>query len=79
MKLTLKFFEPTDLKLEMKPEVLASLLETGQIHATDFRCLDFSSKRIVWKILLSLAKSKWADRNQQSMYVLNQHECLLER
>ena len=78
MKCTLKFFEPSDLKLEMKPEVLASLLETGHIHATDFRCLDFSSKKIVWKMLLSLAKSKWA-KSQQSAYILNQYECLLER
>lgn len=79
MKLALKFFEPSDLKLEMKPEVLTSLLETGHIHATDFRCLDFGSKQIVWKILLSLAKSKLANRSQQRTYALNQHECLLER
>lgn len=79
MKLALKFFEPSDLKLEMKPEVLTSLLETGHIHATDFRCLDFGSKQIVWKILLSLTKSKLANRSQQRTYALNQHESLLER
>ncbi len=64
MKLALKFFEPSDLKLGMKPEVLASLLKNGQIHATDFRCLDIGSKQAVWKMLLSLAKSKWTKREQ---------------
>jgi hypothetical protein len=46
------------VKLAIAPEVLTALVEKGQIHATDFRCLDFGSKQIVWKIFLSLAKSK---------------------
>jgi hypothetical protein len=38
--------------------VLAALMANGQLHATDFRCLDLGSKQMVWKMLLSLAKSK---------------------
>lgn len=59
MKLFLSFFKaPQAVKLEMAPNVLAALMEKGQLHATDFRCLDMGSKQIVWNMLLSLAKSK---------------------
>jgi len=59
MKTFLSFFRPAPfVKLAIAPEVLTALVEKGQIHATDFRCLDFGSKQIVWKIFLSLAKSK---------------------
>lgn len=61
MKLFLSFFKaPQAVKLEIAPNVLAALMEKGQLHATDFRCLDLGSKQIVWKMLLSLAKSKLA-------------------
>jgi len=55
------FRRPLTVKLEIEPEFLASLMENGQIHASNFRCLDFSSKQIVWKMLLSLAKSKFGN------------------
>lgn len=59
MKFLFSFFRPPlTVKLEIDPQCLASLMERGQIHATDFRCLDLGSKQIVWKMLLSLAKSK---------------------
>ena len=61
MKLSLSFFKaPQAVKLEIAPNVLAALMEKGQLHATDFRCLDLGSKQIVWKMLLSLAKAKFA-------------------
>ena len=60
MKLFLSFFKaPQAIKLEIQPQVLATLMENGQLHATDFRCLDQGSKQIVWKMLLSLAQSKF--------------------
>jgi hypothetical protein len=52
------FRTPLAVKLAIAPEVLASLVEKGQIHASDFRCLDLDSKQFVWKMFLSLAKSK---------------------
>ncbi|TAL45808.1 MAG: hypothetical protein EPN89_11710 [Methylovulum sp.] len=59
MKTFLSFFRPSRfVKLAIAPEVLTALVEKGQIHATDFRCLDFGSKQIVWKIFLTLAKAK---------------------
>jgi hypothetical protein len=59
MRFLFSFFRPPlTVKLEIEPECLASLMEKGQIHATDFRCLDLGSKQIVWKMLLSLTKSK---------------------
>lgn len=59
MKFLFSFFRPSlTVKLEIDPQCLASLMERGQIHATDFRCLDLGSKQIVWKMLLSLAKSR---------------------
>ncbi len=60
MKLfTLFFSRPSTVKLEIETRFLVSLLEKGQIHAADFRCLDFDSKQLVWKALLSLTKSKF--------------------
>jgi hypothetical protein len=52
------FRKPPTVRLAIDPEVLASLVEKGQLHAADFRCLDLGSKQIVWKILLSLALAK---------------------
>jgi hypothetical protein len=49
---------PSAVRLAIAPEVLASLVEKGQLHAADFRCLDLGSKQIVWKMLLSLALAK---------------------
>lgn len=44
--------------MAIAPEILAALVEKGEIHATDFQCLDLGSKQIVWRIFLSLAKTK---------------------
>ena len=67
MKLFRSLFRtPATVKLEIEPSFLASLLANGQIHATDFHCLDISSKQIVWKILLSLAKSKLTETGNYS-------------
>jgi len=67
MKFLFSFFRPPPtVKLEIDPQCLASLMERGQIHATDFRCLDLGSKQIVWKMLLSLAKSK-VDKGVKSL------------
>lgn len=44
------------VKLAISPELLASLIESGQIHASDFRCLDLASKVTAWEIFLSSAK-----------------------
>lgn len=66
MKNLFPFFRtPLAVKLAIAPDVLASLIEKGQIHATDFRCLNFGSKQFVWKIFLSLAKSKTRNPTNQ--------------
>ncbi len=49
---------PLVVKLAITPDVLAELIEKGQLHATDFKCLDLGSKHIVGKIFLTLAKAK---------------------
>ncbi|WP_020563503.1 hypothetical protein [Methylosarcina fibrata] len=59
MKFFSSFFStPATVKLEIVPNFLASLLASGHIHVADFRCLDLSSKQIVWKLLLSLTNHK---------------------
>lgn len=66
MKNLFPFFQTSiTVKLAIAPEVLAALVEKGQIHATDFRCLDSNSKQIVWNMFLSLAKAKISDRTKQ--------------
>jgi hypothetical protein len=35
---------------------LATLIESGCIHAVDFKCLDIDSKKTVWKLFLSAVK-----------------------
>jgi hypothetical protein len=52
------FYKPTTVRLAIDSEILAALIENGQLHAADFRCLDLGSKQIVWKMLLSLALAK---------------------
>lgn len=64
VKRLISFFDKTDcVNLAIAPDVLATLVEkNGQLHATDFRCLDLSSKQIVWKMFLSLAAAKLGGR-----------------
>ncbi|EIC30055.1 MULTISPECIES: hypothetical protein [Methylomicrobium] len=63
------FSTPATVRLEIEPNFLASLLASGHIHVADFRCLDLNSKQIVWKMLLSLAKSKLATARHGSKAV----------
>lgn len=59
MILSFPFFKHAQtVKLEIEPTFLADLMRNGQIHPSDFRCLDIGSKQIVWRMLLSLTKSK---------------------
>jgi hypothetical protein len=37
---------------------LQALIQEGKLHAADFNCLDKSSKRTVWTMLLSAAARK---------------------
>lgn len=63
VKRLISFFDKTDcVNLAIAPDVLATLVEKGQLHVTDFRCLDLSSKQIVWKMFLSLAAAKLGGR-----------------
>lgn len=58
-----QFFNKTEsVKLAIAPDVLAVLVEKGELRATDFRCLDLVSKQIVWKMFLSLAAAKLSGR-----------------
>jgi hypothetical protein len=43
--------------IAIKPNTLAALIQSGQIHAVDFKCLNVDSKRIVWKLFLSVLKA----------------------
>lgn len=43
--------------IAISPNALALLIERGYIHAVDFKCLDFDSKKMVWKLFLSAMKA----------------------
>jgi len=42
--------------IAISANTLASLIESGCIHAVDFKCLDIDSKKKVWKLFLSAVK-----------------------
>ena len=42
--------------IAISPNALASLIESGYIHAIDFKCLDANSKKTVWKLFLTAVK-----------------------
>ena len=44
------------VQIAISPNVLASLIECGYIHAADFKCLDVDSKKTVWKLFLPAVK-----------------------
>lgn len=48
--------------IAISASTLASLIDTGCIHAVDFKCLDVDSKKTVWKLFLSTVKL--AKKNQ---------------
>ncbi len=41
------------VQIEITAKTLATLIESGLIHAMDFKCLDFDSKITVWKLFLA--------------------------
>ena len=46
------------IHLAFDSHTLESLIRTGKLHASDFNCLDNSSKRGVWSMLRSVAAGK---------------------
>jgi len=51
--------EKTDvIHLAFDSNTLESLIRTGKLHASDFNCLDSSSKRGVWSMLRTAAAGK---------------------
>jgi hypothetical protein len=57
--------------IAISSNTLASLIESGCIHAVDFRCLDIDSKKAVWKLFLSALKlpNKNNSGCQENVYV----------
>ncbi|WP_297807561.1 hypothetical protein [uncultured Methylophaga sp.] len=43
------------IHLAFDQDRLEALIQEGKLHAADFNCLDKSSKRTVWSMLLSAA------------------------
>lgn len=54
--------------IAISPNALAALIESGTIHAVDFKCLDIDSKKMVWNLFLSSMK---LTKNDQSRYQEN--------
>lgn len=54
--------------IAISPNALAALIESGTIHAVDFKCLDIDSKKMVWKLFLSSVK---LTKKNQSRYQAN--------
>jgi hypothetical protein len=51
--------KPADaIHLAFDSATLESLIRDGKLHASDFNCLDKSSKRGVWSLLRSVAADK---------------------
>lgn len=72
VKRLFSFLDKADcVNLAIAPDVLAALVEKGQLHATDFRCLDLGSKQIVWKMFLGLAAAKLGGRQRLTELSLN--------
>jgi len=44
------------VRIAISANTLASLIDSGSIHAVDFKCLDVNSKKTVWKLFLSAVK-----------------------
>lgn len=43
------------IHLAFEQDKLESLIREGKLHAADFNCLDQTSKRTVWNLLLATA------------------------
>lgn len=48
----------TTIHLAFDQDRLERLIREGKLHAADFNCLDKSSKRSVWSMLLAAAAGK---------------------
>jgi len=48
--------ENNTVHIAISANTLASLIESGCIHAFDFKCLNVDSKKTVWKLFLSAVK-----------------------
>jgi len=48
--------ENNAVHIAISANTLAELIESGCIHAVDFKCLDVDSKKTVWKLFLSTVK-----------------------
>ena len=46
------------INLAFDETTLETLIREGKLHAADFNCLDRSSKKTVWNMLLSAAARK---------------------
>jgi hypothetical protein len=46
------------IHLSFSQDRLEALIREGKLHASDFNCLDKSSKRTVWGLLLAVAARK---------------------
>jgi hypothetical protein len=46
------------IHLSFSQDRLETLIREGKLHASDFNCLDKSSKRTVWGLLLAVAARK---------------------
>ena len=58
----MQFNKPTShsqvIHLAFSQDRLEMLIRQGKLHAADFNCLDSSSKRSVWSMLLAAAASR---------------------
>jgi len=50
--------ERQTIHLAFRQERLETLIHQGKLHAANFNCLDPSSKRSVWSMLLAAAASR---------------------
>lgn len=46
---------PHSIHFAFEQDKLESLIREGKLHAADFNCLDQTSKRTVWNLLLATA------------------------
>jgi len=56
------------VRVAIPVNTLAALIESGCIHAVDFKCLDIDSKKTVWKLFLSTMKLTINNPGHQENY-----------
>jgi hypothetical protein len=57
------------VRIAISLQTLATLLERGDLHAVDFRCLDGHAKKTVWRLLLAHLKNHLNEPSEQIRYV----------